>query len=249
MKKLDLWTNPNDGQKEDLPIPKGNTWFAHPVYFINHLDKAGLLDKSFNPYEGGGVTTGGVRFECEDNPGFAPVWTDRHNEENDKFRNLFMGPNGTSYARVTVEFKRMMTRRNNTTYLHEGIDFRGNDGDDNNIPPTPIHALIPSRVVIVDDFGGRETYGRFMLLQSETNKEYYYLLAHLSRTRWILPTGTIVNPGDTVAYVGNTGNSFGAHLHLSFLKVHDRDRILNNNKVQNIFAHAYNPFVHNEKHS
>jgi len=48
--KLDLWTNPDGSevQGEDLKKlpPKEQIWFAHPIYFIKHLDKAGLLGVS-----------------------------------------------------------------------------------------------------------------------------------------------------------------------------------------------------------
>jgi hypothetical protein len=41
---LDIW-----GEIEPLKIPKferNSFWFAHPVYFINHLDKTGLLERN-----------------------------------------------------------------------------------------------------------------------------------------------------------------------------------------------------------
>jgi len=44
MEKQDLRMNPGGGEAQgsELP-PKGAVWFAHPVYFLDHIDKAGLL--------------------------------------------------------------------------------------------------------------------------------------------------------------------------------------------------------------
>ena len=44
------------------------------------------------------------------------------------------------------------------------------------------------------------------------NDNLMYLLCHLSG--FIKDVGDDVSPGEDVAYVGNTGNSFGSHLHL-----------------------------------
>jgi len=82
MAKQDLWSNAEGRLEGDAldalrgRLPDGNAWFAHPVYFINHLDKAGLLeppDRSFNPYYGNHKTAYADRrmFNSADNPGFA----------------------------------------------------------------------------------------------------------------------------------------------------------------------------------
>ncbi len=51
---LDIWKGGSvEGIKEAVGNPASNNfWFAHPLYFIDHLDKADLLDKTFNPYLG-----------------------------------------------------------------------------------------------------------------------------------------------------------------------------------------------------
>jgi hypothetical protein len=44
VKAIDVWGELKVSLKEILGADKNNFWFAHPVYFINHLDKAGLLN-------------------------------------------------------------------------------------------------------------------------------------------------------------------------------------------------------------
>ena len=69
---------------------------------------------------------------------------------------------------------------------------------------------------------GGKSYGRVMLIKGYNNR--LYLLAHLSKYNKI--ETELVFPGDTVAYVGNTGNcaglseeekkdGSGTHLHLT----------------------------------
>jgi len=73
--------------------------------------------------------------------------------------------------------------------------------------------------------------------------------------------GDPVIPGEIVAYVGNTGNSAGAHLHLEVFEcdVEDKELIINKNASENIemewindvttwnrFKRRVNPFNHNE---
>jgi hypothetical protein len=43
VRKLDLWTNPGGRREVEGPPPEGQAWFAHPIYFMEHLDRAGLL--------------------------------------------------------------------------------------------------------------------------------------------------------------------------------------------------------------
>jgi hypothetical protein len=40
---IDIWDGLKGKQIEGLDTSKNNFWYAHPVYFINHLDRAGLL--------------------------------------------------------------------------------------------------------------------------------------------------------------------------------------------------------------
>ena len=252
MAAQDLWTGA-DGERVDIPeLPMGNVWFAHPVYFVNHLDRAGLLDRSFNPYYGHQIkrTWTGLAeaiVVVRDNPGFAPTWIEHDNEHEGPIFTADEQP----YAVPTGLFNQQYLNSRGSIYHHEGVDFRGSDGDNlrGNAEPTPIHALIDAEVIHVGRGAGEHRwYGCYMLLQSLRNKEHLYLLGHLSNTRHVMPQGSIVSPKDVVAYVGNTGNSVVAHLHVGFFKtsienIFSRDTGL---LEGNLFNLEYNPFDHDD---
>ena len=83
--------------------------------------------------------------------------------------------------------------------LHAGIDISAPDG-------TPIRAADSGRVVIAAWTGG---YGNYTCIQHTSTMSTCY--AHQSRLG--TSQGAAVSQGQVMGYVGNTGNSFGAHLH------------------------------------
>lgn len=83
--------------------------------------------------------------------------------------------------------------------LHAGVDLAAPDG-------TPIYAADSGRVVILGPTGG---YGNYTCVQHSASLSTCY--AHQSRFGTTM--GASVTRGQTIGYVGNTGNSFGAHLH------------------------------------
>ena len=102
---------------------------------------------------------------------------------------------------------------------------------------------------------GGESYGRMMLIKGNNNR--LYLLGHLSA--YNKKKGEPVIPGEIVAYVGNTGYSAGAHLHLEVFEcdVEDRGKVINSDANENTelkwkdsFNHRSkrrNPLNHNKK--
>ncbi|MDR0320571.1 MAG: M23 family metallopeptidase [Treponema sp.] len=219
MEKQDLWANPKEGEATIDELPKGQVWFAHPVYFINHLDKAGLLDRTFNPYENKEFTSvrqWTIERICErfifpgkvyDNPGFAPRWE----AHNDGFEgNVFDG-----YAVPTGFFNQQYyNTTKKETYRHEGVDFRGSSGKE-------VVSFIYGKVINAGWLGGgNDTYGR-VLIVANTRDEGIYMLAHLSRIANGIQRGSIIEPNDVVAYVGGSGNDYQenrwvSHLHISY---------------------------------
>ena len=83
--------------------------------------------------------------------------------------------------------------------LHAGIDIAAPEG-------TPIRAADSGRVVLAAAQGG---YGLYTCIQHTSSMSTCY--AHQSRLG--TASGAAVEQGDVMGYVGNTGNSFGAHLH------------------------------------
>ncbi len=83
--------------------------------------------------------------------------------------------------------------------LHAGIDISAASG-------TPIRAADSGRVVLLGMTGG---YGNYTCVQHTSAMSTCY--AHQSG--YNTSSGASVRQGQVIGYVGNTGHSFGAHLH------------------------------------
>jgi murein DD-endopeptidase MepM/ murein hydrolase activator NlpD len=86
--------------------------------------------------------------------------------------------------------------------LHAGIDIGAGEG-------TPIHAADAGRVVLMQGTGASGGYGNYTCVQHTATMSTCY--AHQSR--FGTSVGASVGQGQVIGSVGNTGNSFGAHLH------------------------------------
>ena len=86
--------------------------------------------------------------------------------------------------------------------LHAGIDISAGEG-------TPIHAADSGRVVLMQGTGASGGYGNYTCVQHTATMSTCY--AHQSR--FGTSVGASVGQGQVIGYVGNTGHSFGAHLH------------------------------------
>jgi murein DD-endopeptidase MepM/ murein hydrolase activator NlpD len=87
-------------------------------------------------------------------------------------------------------------------HLHTGVDLAVPIG-------TPIHAADDGRVVLMQGVGASGGYGNFTCVQHSASLSTCY--AHQSRFGTSL--GAAVDKGQVIGFVGNTGHSFGAHLH------------------------------------
>ena len=84
-------------------------------------------------------------------------------------------------------------------HLHAGLDIAAPEG-------TPIRAADSGNVVLMGWVGG---YGNYTCVQHNASMSTCY--AH--QVRFGTSNGASVSQGQVIGYVGNTGNSFGAHLH------------------------------------
>ena len=84
-------------------------------------------------------------------------------------------------------------------HLHAGIDIAAPNG-------TPIRAADSGRVVLMAYTGG---YGNYTCIQHTASLSTCY--AHQSR--FGTSSGASVRQGQVMGFVGNTGHSFGSHLH------------------------------------
>jgi murein DD-endopeptidase MepM/ murein hydrolase activator NlpD len=87
-------------------------------------------------------------------------------------------------------------------HIHAGIDIAAPIG-------TPIHAADDGRVVLMQGVGASGGYGNYTCVQHSASLSTCY--AHQSRFGTSL--GASVDKGQVIGFVGNTGHSFGAHLH------------------------------------
>lgn len=224
----DIW-------KEGLSkiFTSNSLFFANPIYFINHFERCGVFE--FNPYTD--LTYEGVT--VKNTPGFAPYLGDNK------------GING--YAEMTWEFNGVSINKDNViTSVHAGIDFARPYNECNKIP---IHSLIQGKVIVSDDQQNKN-FGKYLIVQSAINPNFFYIVAHLSREKDSLNVGDDVFPGKTVGYLGNTGKQltvyyctedgkvvqrdkatdindsdrkygFGAHLHLQLMNLKDIKEVYN----------------------
>ncbi|MEI6479707.1 MAG: peptidoglycan DD-metalloendopeptidase family protein [bacterium] len=94
--------------------------------------------------------------------------------------------------------------------MHNGVDFGGAIG-------TPILAAESGTILKVgnNDRGtsrwNKFQYGKYIIIKHNNNLATLY--AHLSRV--IVKEGQVVNRGDVIGYSGNTGYTFGPHLHFT----------------------------------
>lgn len=84
-------------------------------------------------------------------------------------------------------------------HMHEGIDIAAPPG-------TPIHAAAPGRVIYSGRLGG---YGNVVIVQHRD--DYASVYAHNRHNR--VRKGAIVQRGQVLAVVGQTGDATGPHLH------------------------------------
>ena len=88
--------------------------------------------------------------------------------------------------------------------MHRGVDLGLCHGEDRTIV-----AAFAGKVVKVRNQGRRKGYGRYVILDHGNGLTTLY--AHLER--WKVKVGDELQAGDIIGIGGNSGRSFGAHLH------------------------------------
>lgn len=123
--------------------------------------------------------------------------------------------------------------------FHEGMDFAGGAAGAGN----PIPAAGDGVVNTVNFSSG---FGNYIIIyhgpKGLAQWDTYTLYAHMQSSS-PLSVGNSVSMGQTVGYVGNTGNSFGAHLHFETHRVAQGGSIVwdNNNPSYTSNRTAMNP--------
>lgn len=127
-------------------------------------------------------------------------------------------PDGTNlrkaFLKSPVKFSRISSvfnprRRHpvlNTIRAHKGVDYAAPQG-------TPVRAAGAGKVRFRGQKGG---YGNVVEIEHQGQVITRY--GHLSRFAKGLSTGSRVNQGDVIAYVGKTGLATGPHLHFEYVQ-------------------------------
>jgi murein DD-endopeptidase MepM/ murein hydrolase activator NlpD len=105
-----------------------------------------------------------------------------------------------SYTRTITSYYGYRTNPVSGIYkLHSGVDIGASNG-------TAIYAAASGTVVLAQYYGG---YGNCVMINHGNG--YTTLYGHMSSIA--VSSGQTVSQGQTVGYVGSTGNSTGPHLH------------------------------------
>jgi murein DD-endopeptidase MepM/ murein hydrolase activator NlpD len=150
--------------------------------------------------EAGGDVFNGYYYAGADGTG------DYYNSKGEALRRAFLRA-PLSYARISSPFSR--NRRHpifRTVRPHLAIDYAAPAG-------TPVVAIGRGRVEFAGWLGG---YGKVVDIRHSGN--YVSRYAHFSSFARGLRKGQMINAGDVIGYVGQTGHATGPHLHFEFLR-------------------------------
>jgi murein DD-endopeptidase MepM/ murein hydrolase activator NlpD len=114
---------------------------------------------------------------------------------------LFMWP---IRGRITSRYGYRISPISGGRNFHTGVDLSGATG-------VPIKAAMSGRVITA---GWSDVYGNYIVISHHSN--YRTLYGHMSAFK--AKSGSYVRTGETIGYVGNTGQSVGSHLHFTVYK-------------------------------
>lgn len=99
--------------------------------------------------------------------------------------------------------------------VHDGVDVVGKS--DNNVSALDYIVAHSDGTVteVIKNYNTTDksgnSYGNYVKIQHSNG--YYTLYAHMKYTSVVVSVGDQVKKGQVIGYMGNTGHSFGAHLH------------------------------------
>lgn len=138
-----------------------------------------------------------------------------NNSSNASLGSLFLG---NAYGGNLTPGKKFGAKRPGNTKLgvkphnHKGIDLEARHGSRITAPD-----ILGEDIRVIDILNnpvGAGGLGCHVVLEGTVDgKRYTYILAHLAEGSIRVQPGDIIQPGDLIGQVGNTGNSSGPHLH------------------------------------
>lgn len=99
-------------------------------------------------------------------------------------------------------------RRDGGRRRHRGIDIRGHEG---------AHVIAPLSGVVVRRGRGANA-GNYLWLM-EMKGEYLLIFMHLKTFQGALDSGSVVLQGETIGFIGSTGNAGSPHLHFEVARL------------------------------
>lgn len=108
--------------------------------------------------------------------------------------------------------------RNNGQRFHEGIDIKSVQRSRRGIPRDCVQAVLKGRVVYLQKYPNKSSYGYYVVLEhGDENFHYYTLYAHLAKINAGLFVGKKVKAGDNLGVLGHTSSGgiplIRAHTH------------------------------------
>jgi len=100
------------------------------------------------------------------------------------------------------------------TFMHEGPDIRAPDG-------TEVYACADGVVDLL--YTGRFYGNCARIFHDRPKADYQTYYAHLKY--WKVTQGQVVKQGQVIGLADNTGNSSGAHLHLTLVEIGNRTKL------------------------
>ncbi len=102
---------------------------------------------------------------------------------------------------------------NGASNNHKGIDFVGEESKE---IISPVDGVVKSSTIITDKNNLTWQWGNYIRIDSGNHKYYF---CHLSKRN--VSVGQSVKKGQVIGIEGNTGYSFGSHLHFEVRNVND----------------------------
>lgn len=109
--------------------------------------------------------------------------------------------------------------RNGGRRFHEAIDIKVVERDRNGRPMDPAFAAMPGRVVYTNEVAGNSSFGKYVVLEHESEGiRFYTLYSHLNTIAEPVEAGVSVEQGAVLGIIGSTAGGYvipqsRAHLH------------------------------------
>ena len=182
--EVDFLTEVQEGDSFEMLVDK---YYVDSVFFrAGHIHAAHYNGKTGNYY--------GFYYKLP-----SGHW-DYYNEKGQSLRKTVLR-SPLQYAKVTSHFGMRFHPIHRVYRQHQGVDYGAPTG-------TPVSAIADGRVTFA---GWRGGYGRLVILQHSSGLSSRY--GHLSGFGSGVKSGRAVHQGQTIGYVGMTGDATGPHLH------------------------------------